>query len=195
MSDDVVLKYEIVPGEMSLQEGTEAHVLLTGRFSNFLAGLDNFWNQMAGFGKILGLANPIAIGWEATPYSWLVDWSVDTKSIISQCEGTVFHGKLHLEPIGHSIKAFFRIRLVVLSDGEELPGTEAFLNLRVYQRKAGFPATESARFIRTDTLSKDSGYRASILLALLHQRANVPIRHNWDMALNSLSKLRRAGRK
>lgn len=114
----------------------------------------------------VGLLNPVKIGWEAFPYSWLIDWFVNKRTQLQLEAGSIAQGlnNATLKQSSHSLKVTIEgsVRLRFGSDTRDYEIGE--FQFTRYVRQPGLPKPDVPPFY-VDL----SWWNASILSALVHQ--------------------------
>jgi hypothetical protein len=168
----------------------------TALIDNQLEGLDNVWRQALATASMAGLGNVPKIIWEATPWSWMVDWGLDVSSYLDNFEMQPYNGQLVVRELYMSSLLRAEGSLVsftALEDGGLGPqshsGLDGYLKSRKYVRSDSLP-------IDTSCLSPQlmvpnlTGGRIETLVALVEQRTHtIP-----DMVKIGKQLLRRYGK-
>lgn len=122
---------------------------LTSLSSEFRAGawlyhdldLDSASARVRAYAAALGLLNPLAVIWEAVPFSFVLDWVTDVSGILTELKAQPFLGDWRVRDMTYSVKdiAIFKSEV---SLNEDLP-TRWFptgnIQVRRYQRRIGLP--------------------------------------------------------
>jgi hypothetical protein len=131
-----------------------------------LENLNDMSSSLKAYASALGLNNPIAIAWEAIPYSFVVDWFFEVGSLIDTLSIQPFGGEWSLRNTIHSFKDEY-LYTVYQDFFPNMGNTKQFLGtarIRRYSRQLGLPA---ASLFATDlTLTPK---QQALSLALLNQ--------------------------
>lgn len=125
----------------------------------------NFWRAMT---VALGLANPLKVLWEATPFSFFMDWFNRAGSRLFDLTVNPFRGDWELHRVNYSIKEKMTVeyRFTVAAELNGGPTTVCEATVERYTRFAGFP-TQASIFNLDDLSPKQQ----LLFLALLRSGA------------------------
>lgn len=114
-----------------------------------------------------GLTNPVAVIWEAIPFSWLIDYFLSYRSRLFQVmyDFNPFNEGVEVLGFGHSFKleaiALGRIGRILPLLTEEWSPAER-VDYSIYRREAGLPHSSQATYFRVP----DNWYQLSIIGAV-----------------------------
>jgi hypothetical protein len=97
------IKYKLVEATGAFRAG--------GYLYHELMGLDDVEGEIRAFVSALGLANPLAILWEAIPYSFVVDWFTRIGTLFDRLSIQPFEGTWEVTGVSNSIKESFKIQI------------------------------------------------------------------------------------
>lgn len=147
----------------------------TGFVTNHLKGLDNTWDQIDAATACLGLNNPFKTLWNLSPWTFVVDWFVDSDRLLDELEGEPFGGKLIIEDGGGwSTKSTTHFTVEHINPGV-IPSFKGQYIVRIYERNLGLGEATTdrlKRLLKGRQFNADvtSGDRPYIAAALLDQR-------------------------
>lgn len=111
-----------------------------GFLTHRLSGLDDVTAEAFALSAALGTQNPLAVLWEAIPFSFVVDWFAKVQKLVATLKIQPFHGEYHLEMVSHSIKSSVVYRL---KQGQHYPSVVVddlgVLLAERYERVPGLP--------------------------------------------------------
>lgn len=165
--------------------------ILHGVISNMIGEMDSLVRQADAFGSVLGLRNLPKIAWNATKWTWLVDWFVDTDKILDKFDNTgPFEGKLALN--GCYLSGTHRLSGKLLAKCQHMESMNTIFPdeylLRLYTRSGNIEQEDLDSSLVQPSLNGD---QQAILLALLSQRGRkIP---NWKKHLRTIKRLMAKG--
>ena len=142
---------------------------VTGKLRQKIHGTDDFFGHMKALAASTGFNNPLAIVWEAIPYSFVVDWFFHLDAILGKMAIQPFEGEWQLSKVGWSVKQqaqYFVYQEFLLGPPHgNLSRYLGEISLKSYTREPGFPMT--SLFVTDGSLTPK---QLVLSLALLNQR-------------------------
>jgi hypothetical protein len=137
-----------------------------GFLTHRLQGLDSVVADSLALSAVLGLTNPLAVVWEAIPFSFVVDWFTKVSKMAATLQVQPFQGEYNVEGMTHSMNSSVTYRLL---QGQKYPSVQVNdlgpLVLERYERFPGLPVPSS--IFGTGELTPT---QQMLALALIRQR-------------------------
>jgi hypothetical protein len=152
---------------------TEPHGKLTcgALIEPRLEGLDLALGELVALASTLGLNNPAKILWNAIPYSFLLDWVINTDSVLNDLAIQVLPGTIEIYDVWYSYIVEYDIQVYGVSrsgiETDARCSLTGYYRVKDYLRSVGLPINPDPSLWLEFELSAKQW---ALLLALIHVR-------------------------